>query len=533
MFVFWNRFAAWLISGAALAALCQAMPHRLQNHLQREPDLPATSEVALGLNTTTAVAQLDPRFLSVAIDIANVVGGEFWDPSRRATVMGTAKVAAYDFARPQLRRLAAALGPAYLRVGGTDADRTVYDLDDSGAAVPPGTWKLRRPQWDALNEFASAVDFRIIFTLNAGVTARDQKGRWNPLSAKPLLADARAKNYPVDVWELGNELNVFPLLHRHWLSPRGYTDDVQLARWLVDDITPQARLAGPAVAFWPLIGEGLPFAKRFMASGGHLLDVITWHYYPEQSFRCPLATNRAHAGEVLRPRELQEVERWAGFIESLTATHAPRAQVWLGETGGAQCGGEPDLSDRFGSSLWWVDELGRMARRGQPVVVRQTLSGGNYGLIDDDSLKPNPDYWASLLWRRLMGGKVLAVSEAAPTAVQSYAHCQREGDGGVAFALVNVHPRKIMHVQLPPLGARADLYLVEAEHLRAAEVELNGAPLRLQPDGALPALLPSSLFPRKGEGARVQLPPLSYAFVVLPEANAPVCIRQDGRVDGF
>jgi hypothetical protein len=475
------------------------------------------------VNTHHAAAQVDPRFLSVAIDMANVVGGEFWDPARHARVMGTAKVPAYDFARPRLRYLASQLAPAYLRIGGTDADRVVYDLDGQAPPAPAGAYKLSRARWDAVNHFALDLDFRIIFTLNAGALARKADGRWNPASAKPLLADARAHNYPVDVWELGNELNVYPLLHNQYLSPRGYADDVQVARWMVDEVTPQARLAGPAVAFWPVVGEGLPFAKRFMKEGGRLLDIITWHYYPEQSFRCPVATNRAHAGQMLRPRELQDVERWAGFVESLRTQYGPTAEAWLGETGGAQCGGEPELSDRFGSSLWWVDELGRMARRGQRVVVRQTLSGGDYGLIDDKTLAPNPDYWASLLWRRLMGTTVLAVSTNTPTAVQAYAHCQAGVSGAVSMALVNVHPSQAIKVDLPPLGETAEVYLVQADGLRAKEVALNGVPLQLGADGTLPALEPRLMIAPEGAGFALTLPPLAYAFVALPTAHATAC----------
>ncbi|MDX2020889.1 MAG: glycoside hydrolase [Deltaproteobacteria bacterium] len=517
MVVFGIRIATCLAGLAGVAFVTKQANHRTDEQAM------LAVQTRLEIDTQHTTAEVDPRFLSVAIDMANVVGGQFWDPSRQAAAMGTAKVPAYDFDRPQLRYLASQLAPAYLRIGGTDADRVIYDLDSRAPPAPSGSYKLSRARWDAVNHFAADLDLRIIFTLNAGALSRNSEGRWNPETAKPLLADARAHNYPVDVWELGNELNVYPLIHGQYLSPSGYADDMQVARWLVDEITPHARLAGPAVAFWPLVGEGLPFAKRFMKNGGHLLDIITWHYYPQQSFRCPVATNRAHAGQVLRPSELQDVDRWAGFVEGLRTQYGPSAQTWLGETGGAQCGGEPELSDRFGSSLWWVDELGRMARRGQRVVVRQTLSGGDYGLIDDKTLAPNPDYWASLLWRRLMGTKVLAVSAQTPSAVQAYAHCQAGAPGAVAMALVNVHPSQPIKVDLPPLGERAEVYLVQADGLRAKEVALNGIPLRLAADGKLPQLHPQELITPDGSGFALRVPALAYAFVVLPQANATAC----------
>lgn len=483
-------------------------------------------EIALHVDTQVAKAKVDARFLSVAVDIASVVGGPLWETPSPNLPMGATPKTPYDFSRPQLQNLAAALAPAYLRVGGTDADLTLYDLDDVPAPGPRGAWRLQRKQWDALNAFALKVGYRIMFTLNAGALARDEHGRWNPDNARALMVDARQRQYPVDVWELGNEVNAYPLLHRHWLSAKSYVDDLQVARWLIDDVHPHARLAGPAVAFWPGIGEGLPLIENVIKAGGPLLDVITWHYYPQQSFRCPVATNRAHAGHVLRPRELKEVDRWAAFVQRLASRDGPQAQVWLGETGSAQCGGEPALSDRFASSLWWLDQLGRIAKRGQQVVVRQTLSGGDYGLIDDKTMAPNPDYWASWLWRRLMGTTVLDVWGTEHAGVQAYAHCQRDTSGGVSFVLINVHPSQNSTLRLPPLGPGL-LFLVEADGPRAKDVKLNTNVLRLDAQGALPQLAAHAVAADSTGAIELKLPALSYAFVAFPHANAQACLTAE------
>src|SRR5262249_58171455 len=95
-------------------------------------------------------------------------------------------------------------------------------------------------------------------------------------------------------------------------------------------------------------------------------------------------------------------------------------------------------------------ELGTMARLGVPVVVRQDLSGSNYGLIDDATLEPNPDYWASLLWRRLMGTRVLAASTDATMPVRVYAHCAR-GGGGVTLLALNLSAKESVSVRAPDL----------------------------------------------------------------------------------
>jgi hypothetical protein len=54
-----------------------------------------------------------------------------------------------------------------------------------------------------------------------------------------------------------------------------------------------------------------------------------------------------------------------------------------------------------------LNALGELARLGLQVFIRPTLSGSDYGLINDATLAPNPDYWAALLWHRVMRTRIL------------------------------------------------------------------------------------------------------------------------------
>ena len=65
------------------------------------------------------------------------------------------------------------------------------------------------------------------------------------------------------------------------------------------------------------------------------------------------------------------------------------------------------LGRRRFSMLPILDQLGRLARRGVAVVFHNTLASSEYGLLDQKSFEPRPNYWAALLWRRLMGTTVL------------------------------------------------------------------------------------------------------------------------------
>jgi len=484
-----------------------------------------------------AVATVDERFLSFAVDTAQVVGGEFWAPrGSEHGVLETHDVAPYDFSRAGLRRLAGALAPAYLRIGGTDADRTIYRVGgDDVAAVPEGgaRWVLTGRRWAEVAEFAHATDLKIMFTLNAGPSARGPDGAWNPDNARSLIAYTRAHGYPVDVWELGNEINAFPLTHGRWLSGERYAGDVRRARALLDELHDPGRLAGVGSAYWPVLGEGRAVLDATLRAADGALDIVTWHYYPQQSHRCPLATRRASAALTPAPERLGDVDRWAERVESAAHAHAPHAAVWLGETASAQCGGEAGVSDSFADALWWLDELGRISRRGQPVVVRQTLSGSDYGLIDDRTLQPNPSYWASWIWRNLMGTRVLdVVVEPAAPAVRAYAHCLPASHGaassdGVAMLLLNIHPTEATTVRLNG-GGTADapamsVLQLRADSLDARTVRLAGVPLATAADGSLPAF--GALFAAgAARGARaVTLPPMSATFVAIDGAPVAAC----------
>ena len=494
------------------------------------------TEVAVRVDGRRSIAVVDQRFLSFAVDTAQVVGGEFWaPPGSEEGLLSTHAVSHYDFARPRLRHLTAALAPAYLRIGGTDADRTVYRMDDESPGAPPegARWVLTRQRWDQVNAFARELDLRLMFTLNAGPSARDSDGVWDPENARRLISYSQQQQYPVDVWELGNEINAFPLTHQRWLSADRYAADLRRARALLRQEAGTARLAGVSSAFWPVIGEGRSITDGALRGAGDVLDIVTWHYYPQQSHRCPLATRRADLGRTLSADRLGDVERWAAQVEASAHAHAPAAAVWLGETASAQCGGEPGLSNSFADALWWLDELGRMARRGQQVVVRQTLSGSDYGLIDDETMQPNPSYWASWLWRRLAGTRVLDVAiDRGPASVRAYAHClstellssnlSKSMSGGIVVVFLNTDPNAPSRVTIRSgASSCARVFRLQADGLASRTVRLNGRMLETADDGTPPAL--ASLVGPPEAADQLTLAPLSAAFVVLPDAHAVAC----------
>jgi heparanase 1 len=403
-----------------------------------------------------------------------------------------------------------------------------YDLGNSPLPAPPPFGYqavMTRDMWNGMAGFAADLDLDIVFTLNAGPGPRGDGGdrAWRPDNARNLLEYSAAHHHRVAVWELGNEVHAYPLFHRLQISPTRYAADLATARALVDEVHGGGLLAGPSSAYWPEMGEVIDFlAPMLAAGGGRQLDILSWHYYPQQSLRCPLANLRAEPGLLLHPHRLNDIGRWLSALAAARDRARPGLRLWLGETGNAQCGGEPGVSDRFEGGFWWLDELGQTARAGQEVVIRQTLSGSNYGLIDDETLEPNPDYWSSLLWRRLIGTGVLAVTVLAGDAnLRVYAHCAQARPGDVALVLINLDRDRAAEVVTGVEADGVELYQLSAPQPASHQVWLNGQLLAPREDGTPPQTLPVAL-PSVG-GARIRVAAQSYAFAVLRGANARAC----------
>jgi hypothetical protein len=255
---------------------------------------------------------------------------------------------------------------------------------------------------------------------------------------------------------------------------------------------------------------------------GPLIDIVEYHYYAAISERCPPAGPRVNAATALDPAYLDGIDEPTAIVGGQRDAHAPGKPLWLTESGGQSCGGQLGVADRFVNSFWYLNTLGRMARTGQEVFVRQTLSGSSYGLIDDVTLAPRPDYWAALLWRQLMGTRALSFNRSSRNPdVRTFAHCTRGAtDGSVTVLALNASPTQAARLRVRRVGESrpGQLYLVTSPDPAGSVAELNGAALAPAPDGTPPPLDPVPLT------GSVKLPPASYAFVVVPNARAAACM---------
>lgn len=502
-------------------------PYSVQRDIPAEGGNEEPYRVEVTIDTSNPVAVTSEKFVSFSIDTSAVVGGKWWTPEADGKEFwsGTEKAKPVDFNDPALNKLTLNLSPAYLRFGGSESDKMYYDLSTENLftdKIPDGYESvLTRKRWDKVNSFAADNNLDLIFALNCGPSSRNTDKSWNGNNAKEIVKYSKEQNYNIAAWELGNELNIFWYMFGpgNFIKPQQFNLDIQKARKIINSYYPESDFNGQASLFWPVIGEPLSrfygFTEEYIRITADKIDKIQWHYYPQQSRRGPVATRRANPYRMLNPSYLDEVAYWAEKIKSWRDMYAQGKEIWMGETANAQFGGEPGVSDVYIGGLWWLDQLGLLALTGHDVVIRQTLIGLDYGLIDSDTLKPRPDYWNSLLWKRLMGTEVFKVKKSGHNSekLRVYVHSTPEKERSYLTLLaINLDHEKNSILSIPELrGQKYEVYTLTTNDILSDELLLNGSKLKLDKNYEIPEI--KGIVNRPEFEPVVNISPLSYVFV--------------------
>ena len=494
--------------------------------------------------TMQRIGTVDERFQSYNVEMVEVTGGRFWAPYRDERKPAETAVKPslatpgvdpslfrtrqpIDLSNAKLRKLAAGLGPSYVRVSGTWANSTYFhDSDGPAPATPPEGFGgiLTRAQWKGVVEFSQAVNAKLVtsFTISTGV--RDAAGAWTPGEASKLLAYTKSIGGNIAAAEFFNE----PSFASMGGAPKGYDaarygDDVKAWVRFVRRAAPGLLVLGPGS-----VGEGGSLApagllalksEDLLKATGAAVDVFSYHFYGGASQRC---ASMGDAGQTslaaaLSEEWLSRTERDAAFYMALRDRYEPGKAIWLTETGETACGGNP-WAATFADSFRYADQMGRLAKKGVQVIMHNTLAASDYGLIDEATLTPRPSYWVGLAWGRLMGRTVLEVGTAAPPGVHLYAHCMPGHEGGVTVLALNLNPTEPRLVSVPK-GVEKFAF-TSSTGLRTGIVDLNGSPLRVV--NFEEKQLPGRKGVKVGAG-NVSLAPASITFLAMPDAGNGVC----------
>lgn len=498
--------------------------------------------VSLDTGKMARIGTVDQRFASYNIEMAEVTGGNFWKPyqtdnSAAARAMQHAQSAStpagmnasmyqyrppIDLTNPRLRKLAAALGPAYVRVSGTWANTVFFANSDSPPDTPPAGYSgiLTRKEWKGVIDFVHAVNGELVTSFATGVGTRNAQDVWTSKEASAWLAYTKSIGGEIAAAEFMNEPDyaVMGGVPKRYHAA-DYSRDIAVFRPWLKQNSPGTIFLGPGS-----VGEG-PFAiaiggmlnsEDLLKATGSVFDIFSYHLYAAASERCAsmgtkvqtTAAAALSAEWLSRPRKINE------YYGSIRDHFEPGKPLWITETADAACGGNPWAST-FLDTFRYLIEHASLARRGVKVIMHNTLAASDYGLLDQNTLEPRPNYWASVLWHKLMGTTVLDTRVAAIPNAYVYAQCLEGRPGGVTLLVINADRQRSFDLNMPTAGER---YTLTAKQLEDTTIELNGKPLQLTSGGDLPQF--------KGEtvkAGRVSLAPTSITYLSVSDAGNADC----------
>jgi len=468
----------------------------------------------------TALKELrtvDKRLVSYNVEMTEVTGGTFWTAYTDAQVDGTEEFPMIsdwhdmgklqqwyepiDLYNPRLRKLAKELGTAWVRVSGTWANKTYYDFDgECNGVVPEGFQNLlTREQWIGVLDFVKAIDGKLLVSLAncPGIHSADQP--WPTDQADMLFEFSKEYGVPIAAAEFTNEPNMMVMSG----LPHGYTaedharDHDLFGAWLRRN-HPDCLFVGPCtvgdIDMFGLAGEsvggGIASALQMVTTEELLgenkvkMDVFSYHYYNGVSERGAAMGGHWSVEQCLSEKYLAVAASCARQYVDRRDRYVPGGQMWVTESGDAGCGGNT-WAPTYLDVPRTLNELGEFCTVTDGIIFHNTLASSAYGFLQHGTFEPRPNYFAVLLWNRLMGDKVYDTAEPVREGAHVYCHSRKDGQEGVVYLVIN-NSDEVTSVELPRDAVRYSL--TGDGKLRSRTMLLNGKPLTLGANDELPAL---------------------------------------------
>lgn len=201
------------------------------------------------------------------------------------------------------------------------------------------------------------------------------------------------------------------------LRPVGWTQAAYLAeagayRGAIAAAAPGVPIVGPDVSTGRLL---LPWVSDL--AGSERPALLTDHYYPLTSCGDHTATLSDLISPVTRRNETATLQRLAA-IEQASAL-----ALRIDETNNISCRGQPGVSNVFASALWAVDYVARAMASGVAGLnfhdlitephAYSPLAAGDSNELGSGALHANPEWYALLLARHLLGDRPVGAKVAS------------------------------------------------------------------------------------------------------------------------
>ncbi len=495
--------------------------------------------VKLDTTNLNPLRQMDPRLVSYNVEMTEVTGGTFWKAYTEAQVDGTEEFPVIkdwtnmgnlqqwydpiDTTNPRLIKLAKELGPAWVRVSGTWANKTYYDFDGKCNGKAPEGFQnvLTKQQWLNLLDFVKAVGGKLLVSIAncPGIHAADEPMPFE--QADLLFRTSKEYGVPISAAEFTNEPNLIALSG----LPQGYTaadharDHDLFGAWLKENY-PECLFVGPCtVGDIDMFGMGNDGAGGGMAAGYDIvttenllgeykskMDVFSYHYYNGVSERGAAMGGHWPYQAILTEQYMGIAAHCARQYTSKRDKYVPGGQMWVTESGDAGCGGNTWAST-YADVPRTLNELGEFSTVTDGVIFHNTLASSDYGFLKHGTFEPRPNYFAVKLWNTLMGSTVYDSGIKIEEGKHVYCHSRKDGKDGCVYLIINNSWTETTTVELPKT---AEVYALTGNGgMRSRTMLLNGKELKLGENDELPEMIGVTM------EDTVDIAPSGCAFIVL------------------
>lgn len=500
--------------------------------------------VKLSTDELTALREQNPLLMSYNVEFAEVTGGTFWKAYTPEQIAGTEPfyvepskdgiesmykdlMQVYppiDLYNPKLRKLTKELGTAWCRVSGTWATKTYYDFDGEYAdgTVPEGYLNvLTKEQWIGVLDFVRDCGLKLKVSLAncPGLHATEEP--WPITEAEKLFKFSKEYGVPILAAEFANEPNMmsetgFPKGYQ----PEHYRRDTDIfASWLKENY-PECLYVGPSATGGDVVfgkGGGVETLMGDVCCCDDLLDgtkvpvdVFSYHYYNGGSDRLASVMPEMHwdPSEANSEAYLDTAPRFCRTYLGLRDKYCPNGEMWVTESGDAGGGGD-SWASTYLDVLRTLNELAGFSVLTKGVIFHNTLAASDYGFLERIVFNPRPNYFAVLLWNKLMGTTVYDTKEEIREGAHVYCHSSKTEEGKKCYLVINNSDTETTTAELPADGT---IYMLNGKDgdKRATVMTLNGRDLVLGENWEVPDLSGDAV-----SAGKVELPPMSCTFFVI------------------
>lgn len=334
--------------------------------------------------------------------------------------------------------------PELVSMGQTDSRRTTISQD----AI------------DNLAQFLEATGWSATYGLNLGTGIAEH-------AAEEASYVSKALGQKLIALQIGNEPDGYI---GSTLRPQGYGFKNYLQEWttFADAIqrkTPGASLAGPDV------GSYSNWIPQFVEAARYRVVLFTGHFYPEG----PAGSSDATMDHLLRHNG--QLDYYLTAVSKIVAdTGIPFSMT---ETNSCFRGGQPGVSDAFGSSLWGANYTLQLAQAGITGVNFHSGKRGIYPPIADNPLvgfSAHPLFYGMMLAHEFDGTSLLQTKiQAGGANVTAYAAQSKEGMRIAVFNLDTISSHTVA-LSTGTRAASAKIWPLKAPSLDSKKgVTLGGA----------------------------------------------------------